>query len=301
MNSNYHLDNVYFSNPIDYNEIYLLQIGRLHCKNTTVIDTHIHTDLFELTVVTGGAGTVITNGVSSEVHTGDIYLSMPCDVHAIVSDREKPLKYDFFAFRVKDSGFQKELDRIAGDYHSPNARIFHDERIRPLIGNAIAELASPNRYSSELLGAIFRQILIYLVRGFQQAPASHDPDNATHAEILCYRLMNYIDTHIYSMKNLSELCEATDYSYGYLSALFKKTTSETLSDYYNRKRTDAARLLLAENKLTITEISEALGYASLYSFSKAFRNQFGLSPKIYRKRFAADNKNAFSARVQTKA
>ena len=291
MTGNYHIDNVFFANPLDYEVIYLLQIGRLYCKNTTVVDTHIHTDLFELTVVTDGAGTVTTNGVLSKVKSGDIYLSMPCDIHKIESDGENPLKYDFFAFKIKDNIFKEKLDRINEDYHSPDMRIFHDERIRRLIANAIVELASPNMYSGELLNSVFRQILIYLIRDFQKSPKKNYTDNVTGAEILCYKLMNYIDTHIYTMKNLSELCEATDYSYGYLSALFKKTTSETLYDYYNKKRADAARLLLNENKLTVTEISETLGYSTLYSFSKAFKKQFGLSPKLYRKRLLSETGN----------
>lgn len=291
MTGNYHIDNVFFANPLDYEVIYLLQIGRLYCKNTTVVDTHIHTDLFELTVVTDGAGTVTTNGVPSKVKNGDIYLSMPYDIHKIESDGENPLKYDFFAFKIKDNIFKEKLDRINEDYHSPDMRIFHDERVRRLIANAIAELASPNMYSGELLNAVFRQILIYLIRDFQKSPKKNYPDNVTGAEILCYKLMNYIDTHIYTMKNLAELCEATDYSYGYLSALFKKTTSETLYDYYNKKRADTARLLLNENKLTVTEISEVLGYSTLYSFSKAFKKQFGLSPKLYRKRLLSENGN----------
>lgn len=289
MNSNYHIDNVYFANPLDYEDIYLLQIGRLYCKNTTVVDTHIHTDLFELTVVTDGAGTVTTNGIQTKVKNGDIYLSMPCDIHKIESDRENPLKYDFLAFNIKDNVFRGELDRINEDYHSPDMRIFHDERVRRLIANAIAELTAPNMYSDELLNSVFRQILIYLIRNFQKAPNRGYPDNVTGAEILCYKLMNYIDTHIYTMKNLSELCEATDYSYGYLSALFKKTTSETLYDYYNKKRADAADLLLKEDRLTVTEISETLGYSSLYAFSKAFKKQFGLSPKLYRKQILSEN------------
>lgn len=287
MTGNYHLDNFYL-NPLDYDEIYLLQIGRLYCKNTTVVDTHIHTDLFELTVVTDGAGTVTTNGVPSKVKNGDIYLSMPCDIHKIESDRENPLKYDFFAFKIKENEYKLELDRIAEDYHSPDMRIFHDDRVRRLIANSIAELTSSNLYSDELLNSVFRQILIYLIRDFQKLPNKNYPDNATDAEILCYKLMNYIDTHIYTMKNLSELCEVMDFSYGYLSALFKKTTAETLYDYYNKKRADAACLLLKENKLTVTKISETLGYSSLYAFSKAFKNQFGLSPKNYKKLYMSE-------------
>ena len=94
--------------------------------------------------------------------------------------------------------------------------------------------------------------------------------------------MNYIDTHIYSLKNLEDLADITDYSYGYLSALFKKTTSNTLSNYYHEKKLDAARLLILENKYKIIEIAEMLNYTSVYSFSKAFSNRYGVSPRNYK-------------------
>lgn len=289
MTGNYHIDNAFFANPLDYEDLFLIQIGRMYCKNTTVIDTHIHTDLFELTVITDGEGTVTTNGVPVKVKSGEIYLSMPCDIHKIESDRQNPLKYDFFAFQIKDNGFKGEFDRIVEAHHSPDMRLFHDARISRLVANAIGELTAPSLHSEALLNTVFRQIIIYLIRDFQKVPDKNYPDNVTEAEILCYKLMNYIDTHIYTLKNLSELCDATDYSYGYLSALFKRITSETLRDYYNKKRTDAARLLLKENRLSVTEISETLGYSSLYAFSKAFKNRFGLSPRLYRKQLLSEN------------
>ena len=285
MIGNYHLNN-YYSNPLEFDEVYLIQIGRLYCKATTVIDTHIHTDLFEITVVTDGMGTVTTNGVASAVKSGDVYLSMPGDIHKIESDCNRPLKYDFFAFKIKENEYKSQLYSIAENYHAPNARIFTDENLRRLIANALGELSAPYMYSNQLLNSMFRQILVYLIRDFQSRELKNYPENATQADIICLRLMNYIDTHIYTLKTLSELCAVTDYSYGYLSSLFKKTTGETIYDYYNKKRNDAAKLLLRENKLTVTEISETLGYSSLYAFSKAFKNQFGLSPKIYRKQLA---------------
>ena len=94
--------------------------------------------------------------------------------------------------------------------------------------------------------------------------------------------MNYIDTHIYSIKKLEDLAKITDYSYGYLSALYKKTTSNTLSDYYHEKKMDAARLLILENKYKIIEIAEMLNYTSVYSFSKAFTKRYGISPRNYK-------------------
>jgi AraC-like DNA-binding protein len=160
-------------------------------------------------------------------------------------------------------------------------RVIKDERIKPLISNAIAEIDSENFQSTELLTALFKQAVIYTVRAFQNLNPQKPYDNATQNEILCYKLMNYIDTHIYSMKNLSDLAKTTDYSYGYLSTIFKKTTKDSLLSYYQRKKLDVARLLILERKLTVTEISEMLNYSSVYALSKAFTKQYGMSPRAY--------------------
>ncbi len=284
MNNYYHLDKAYLRNPLEYEGILVGQIGRLYCKADTVIKEHIHTDLFELTIATDGAGLVTTNGITFPIKKGDIYLSHPCDVHQIKTDPEKLLQFDFFAFKAKEGVFKEEMERIAREYGSPGKRIFRDERIRPLVGNALAELTEEKIHSKELLAAIFRQIMIYVIRGFQKMESREVADNVSHAEILCYKMMNYIDTHIYSMEKLEDLAEVMDYSYGYLSALFKKTTSGTLFDYYRNKRLDAAKLLLLEKKLTVTQISELLNYSSVYAFSKAFHQRFGTSPRKYQNR-----------------
>lgn len=286
MQAYYHLNKDYLFSPLDYDGIRICQIGRLYCRGDCVVETHIHLNWFELTVVTDGRGSVVTNGVECPVSRGDIYLSLPCDAHKIVSDAEDPLKYDFFAFYTERAEYQHEADRITEEYRDPTRRIINDERIRSLIGNAIVEFGQEGPYAKSLLSAIFEQIIIYLFRDFSEASS---PQRHAHtvlpAEALCYRLMNYIDTHIYSMKTLNELADVMGYSYGYLSTLFKKTTSQTLVDYYREKRLEAARLLLLEDRLTITKIAEILNYASVYVFSRAFTAKFGLSPRHYRRAF----------------
>lgn len=276
----YHLNKTFFRDPLTFGDMRLWQIGRMYCTGTTEIPDHVHMDCFELTVVSDGKGIIYTNGVPTKVGRGDIYLSLPCDVHRIRSDMEEPLKYDFFAFLVKGGCFEGDFERLAALYGSPHSRLLHDERIRPLISNAIAELDKTYIHSHRLLKSIFEQVLIYTVRGFENIPAAVATD-VTPAETLCYRLMQYIDTHIYSMNNLEELATVTDYSYGYLSVLFRQTTGRTLADYYREKRMETARLLMLENKLTVTRIAELLGYSSPYALSKAFRNTYGVSPRHY--------------------
>ena len=282
MPSNYHLDKKYFDNYRFQDGISLLQIGRMYCDRTSHIEEHIQAQLIELTVVTGGKGQIITNKVPVEVQSGDVYLSLPCDSHEITVDPDDPLRFDFIAFSIEDENFKYDFERIAAEYHEAELRIFKDERIPPLLTNAITEVSRESKYSLEALSSILRQIAIYTIRAFDTAPQSKYPKNIKDSEALCYRLMSYIDTHIYSLKNLEELTEVTDYSYGYLSFVFKKTTGETLCNYYIRKRMEAARLMLTEGNLKITEISERLGYSTLYAFSKAFKGHFGISPKNFK-------------------
>jgi AraC-like DNA-binding protein len=51
--------------------------------------------------------------------------------------------------------------------------------------------------------------------------------------------------------------------------------------YYQRKRLECARLILLEENAKIGEVSESLGYSSPYSFSRAFKEAYGTSPKKY--------------------
>lgn len=142
-----------------------------------------------------------------------------------------------------------------------------------------SEFDRKREFSEQLLAGAFEQICIYLIRAFKKTPPS-DRGDVTRAETLCFQLMHYIDTHVYSLKTLDDLSGIFGYNYSYLSALFKKVTSETLAGYFRNRRLETARLLLNEGKLNITKIAELLNYSSIYSFSKAFKEKYGVSPKF---------------------
>ncbi len=278
----YLFDNAYFDERLLFDGIELVQIGRMYCDAGMTVAEHVHLDLCELTVVTGGSGTVSTDGVPTEVRAGDIYLSFPGDMHEIRSDAGDPLKYDFLAFRCCREPFAQEFAHLAEVYHSPATRMFRDEWIPRLVSRATGELHSNRVYSRELMSSLLQQIVICVIRAFRQVKPALPRDTVTPAEVLCYQMMNHIDTHIYTMRDLRELAGAMGYSYGYLSALFRKTTRDTLSHYYGEKKAQLARLLILEDRLRVTEIAELLGYANVYAFSKAFSKRFGMSPRAYR-------------------
>lgn len=282
MDAQYHLDHSFFYEPRQYGSTLLYQVGRRYCDVDTVVAPHLHMPFFELTVVTDGRGTVITNGAETAVSRGDIYLSLPCDTHEIRVDPADPLKYDYIAVASETPVLHEELDALSEAFHSPHARVFQDDRIRRVVGHILSEINDDRPYGDDLLSSLLTQVIIYLIRDFKNLPPIENVNTVAPAEVLCYRLMHYIDTHIYSMKHLEELSQLTGYSYGYLSALFKRTTERTLSGYYQEKRLDAAALLVSDPRLTVTEVADMLNYASVYSFSKAFRKRYGVSPRAWR-------------------
>lgn len=277
----YHIYKSYFAAPREYGDMRLIQIGRMFCSEDTVIERHTQLECIELTIARDGKGTILANDVPTEVASGDIYVSFPGDVHEIISDKENPLKFDFIAVNTVSEALRAELDSIMLDFHSPKKRVIRDEDVSDIVARAIAEESSDAPYSHLMMESMIREILIYLVRDFAaiNIGSRHTP-NPDEAELFCYRIMNYIDSHIYSMQSLSELSEFTNYNYNYLSNLFKEVTGYTLMNYYRRRRLETAKLLLSENTLSITRIARLLGYSSVYTFSRAYKEYFGENPSV---------------------
>lgn len=263
--------------PYVFGNLSLLQIGRRYCAENEVISAHTHQDFFELTIVNGGSGVVISNGESYPIESGECHLSIPCDIHEIRASENSKLEYDYFSFTISDVDLKSELTKISRKLFSASSRVFIDPKINSLIGNAISEFSSEKPYTDKILESIFNQVAVYLIRDFNDI--EHKTPKFSENEILCYQVMNYIDTHVYSLTNLESIAPKFNYNYSYLSNLFKKTTGKKLSDYFQSRKLDTAKVLILEKKYKISEISAMLNYSSPFSFSKAFKQKFGVSPK----------------------
>lgn len=68
----------------------------------------------------------------------------------------------------------------------------------------------------------------------------------------------------------------------YLSALFKKETGSTLTDYVNRMRIDHAIFLLNVTDMQVQTIAQYCGIPDVNYFTKLFKRIVGKTPKEYR-------------------
>ena len=274
MDTEYHINKSYIGAPRPLGSIELVQIGRLFFRGAGEVREHLHRRWFELTVITHGVGEVTAGGVAVPVREGDVFLSLPAELHGIRSSAEAPMRYDFFSFYTEDADLSAELERLLRDGGTPEARRFRDGGIRPLIGGMLDALEdSEGLFSERLLALLAEETVIRTCRALAKTPPP-----APGVDRLCFRMMQYIDAHVFTLHGTQELAEVFGYNYSYLSSLFKRTTGGTLSDYHREARWRVARLLLKEGKATVTEIAEMVGYSSVYVFSRAYRERFGRPP-----------------------
>jgi AraC-like DNA-binding protein len=79
-----------------------------------------------------------------------------------------------------------------------------------------------------------------------------------------------------------ELATVAKISYSGLRALFHSSGQGTIHQHIQRARLDQARLLLADKRLSIKDVSGQLNFSSEFYFSHFFRHHTGMTPTDFR-------------------
>ena len=95
--------------------------------------------------------------------------------------------------------------------------------------------------------------------------------------------MDYVDFHYYADLSLSSLAGLCSVSSSYLSALFKKETGMTVTDYIHYTRIRQALFLLNASGLSVGEIASRCGFSDANYFTRTFKKLQGKTPKSYRR------------------
>lgn len=277
----FHLSNDYLQENLQFDDMSLLQLGIMHCSGGDLVEEHLHGQLYELTVVSSGEGVISTNGEGVVVRENDVHFSYPLEMHKIQSSVEKPLRFFFCAFKTTSPTFNRELMKISEKYKSASARVFRSNTLVKQVELALEQLKKTEQpLYEEYMHAILTEILITAVRGFQAR--GKEETKISQAQEFCYQVMAYVNEHIFELSSPAQIADEFSYHYCHISRVFKKVTGQNLSDYFRTIRLQTAKSLI-EKEYRFTEISESLHFASLYSFSKSFKEFYGISPSEYKK------------------
>jgi AraC-like DNA-binding protein len=95
----------------------------------------------------------------------------------------------------------------------------------------------------------------------------------------------YILSHLDESLTIPQIAQQVGTNQCYLKKGFKEYYQQTIYEFIQENRMVKANSILQEGKVPLSLTATLVGYSSLSSFSNAYKNYFGVTPKEHLKEF----------------
>jgi AraC family carnitine catabolism transcriptional activator len=112
------------------------------------------------------------------------------------------------------------------------------------------------------------------------------------------RILQDMENNIQTPLSAQALAKRAGISVRALSRLINDRLGESPMSYYRKIRLQAARNALFYSDVAIQDVAASCGFASPEVFSRTFKVHFGVSPREFRHRFAADGLRRFRPELE---
>lgn len=109
-----------------------------------------------------------------------------------------------------------------------------------------------------------------------------------HTDDKVKKAQKFIEDHYEEMIRVDDLADQFAMSRRTLERRFKKATSNTITEYVQRVKVEAAKKSLESSRKNVTEVMYDVGYSDTKSFRDLFRRITGLTPIEYRDKYNRD-------------
>lgn len=138
--------------------------------------------------------------------------------------------------------------------------------------------------------AYHEEVMVNIFAGFMYEVGSHfrqqqlyEEIKVTRKEELVMRFMKILPLHFKTTKSVQLYASMLNITPKYLSQTLKEITGKTASDFIDEMVMLEAKVLLNDPSLSISQVSDCLGFSDQFFFSNYFKKHSGKSPSGYRK------------------
>lgn len=260
-----------FVNYEDSDDFYLYELGTNKCVPLYSYE-HLVKNRIIIHFVLNGKGIIRLNGKQYDVGPHQIFL-IPDNVRTFYqADKDEPWEYIWFHIGgpkipliLKEAGLTPEHP-----VYSPVA-----------CADVIEDLARDilNNYTRQYycVGTLYK-ICDYMIEN----SASKKEQGIDSSLLYVKNVISYIQLKYSESIKIEDIAFALGLNRSYLTRLFKEATGYSLQDYLLTYRMKMAAKMLSNNDHSVSEIAQNVGYIDTFTFSKAFKRHFGMSPSAYR-------------------
>ena len=247
-----------------------------------IVIPHFH-NAVELNLILNGECTFYIDTEVLHCSKSDIIFIPAGCVHSVFSHNENTqIKGITFDLSVIDIKANKEpmtayLNKdVVKDYS-----VSHNKSV---LGQYIGEFSLNNQNNS----IIYR--LNVLSEIYKICGALIENYDVKNDDEVCTRIkpvIEYIKINFRQQIYVSDLSSLINVSDSHLIRLFKSVTNKSPIEYVTDLRIEEALKLLVKDELSITEISEKVGFSNVNFMIKVFKSKLDTTPNKYRKRLSS--------------
>lgn len=166
----------------------------------------------------------------------------------------------------------------------------YDEEFRSSIGGLLKDIYTLNSNFGEMTEVyIYIKVLTMLarVKEYRLNTVNYDDDEKYMEKF--GSIIKYIEKNYMYNITLDDLANMAGYSKYHFSRIFKKYSRTTFIAFLNQRRIKAAEMLLLDDNMSITEAAMQVGFSSLTTFNRVFRDIKGCTPSEFRKLYKNTN------------
>ncbi len=220
------------------------------------------TQTYELEYFFENSGVSVLNGKAYSIKEGSVLLAKPGDVRY----SHLPFQCHFLHFSVQEPFLAAALEGLAGVFHAPDP-----QKTRKQFLQIISLFCSANPFDN-IAGAAELVCLLH------QLGSQPGEDLSTVS-----RAQSFIRSHYRQELSTQAIADTCGVSVSYLHRLFRTALNTTPGEYLLACRLSAARDLLVNTEMALSQIALACGFNTQSYFSVCFKKAVGMSPKDFRK------------------
>ena len=147
------------------------------------------------------------------------------------------------------------------------------------------------KYTSRELAILASKFFVLDIDRASQSPFSIFKGQKVHNDPEIVRVQEYIERNFQDKITVDELCDKFGIARRTFERRFKKATNNTVLEYWQRVKIEAAKRQLELSRKTVGEVMYEVGYNDTKAFRDIFKKVTSMSPVDYRNKY---NKEAMN-------